>query len=58
MFSPRSELFLLVIVPDINKALRTSFRESFSNKGRPSDGYIYRQIRLYSLQGNADAKGQ
>lgn len=44
--------------PDISEALRQSFREAFSNEGHPSDGHIYRQIRLYDLQGNANAAGQ
>lgn len=44
--------------PDISEALRQSFREAFSNEGHPSDGHIYRQIRLYDLQGNANPAGQ
>lgn len=43
---------------DISEALRQSFREAFSNEGHPSDGHIYRQIRLYDLQGNANGEGQ
>lgn len=45
-------------MPDISEALKRSFREAFSNEGHPSAGEIYRQIRLCSLQGNADAEGR
>lgn len=55
---PRSELFSPAVVPDSSDAFKKSFLEAFSNEGRPSDGHIHRQIRLYSLQGNADAEGQ
>ena len=44
--------------PDIREALRQSFRKAFSNEGHPSDGHIYSQIRLYDLQGNANAERQ
>ena len=58
MLSPRSDLLSPAVVPDINEASKQSFREAFSNEGHPSDGHIYRQIRLYSMHGNADAEGQ
>lgn len=46
------------VLPDVSETLKQSFREAFSNEGHPSDGQIYRQIRLRSLHGNADAEGQ